>query len=248
MPAPRDAITTAYLKTIWVLQHEEGVRVGVTVLTERVGRAKATVSQTVQALAEARLIRHEPYGPIELTLKGEQLAIAAIRHERMARAFFHRVLGYPWPRVAAEADRLAPVLHRELAERLHRAAGAPEADPFGNPIPGITKPPGVEALPLNRQPADVELLIVRISDTDPALLERFHELGLAPGEHVRVAQVDHATGVVVFRRGDTKQTIGVHAAGKIQVARATAEASPVQGIASTQTASVAARPKASRVP
>ncbi|MFV0434976.1 MAG: metal-dependent transcriptional regulator [Leucobacter sp.] len=146
MPAPRDTITTAYLKTIWMLQHEECVRVGVTQVAERIGRAMATVSQTVQALAEARLIRHEPYGPIELTLKGEQLAIAAIRNERMTRAFLYRVLGYPRSRVAAEAERLAPVLHRDLAERLHRAAGAPAADPFGNPIPGIARTPGVESL------------------------------------------------------------------------------------------------------
>ncbi|MGO1407983.1 MAG: metal-dependent transcriptional regulator [Brachybacterium sp.] len=220
MPAPRDATIVPYLKAIWILQKEEGARVGVTVLTKRLGKAPATVSQTIRALAEARLIRHEPYGPIELTLKGEQLATAAIRHDRIARAFLFHVLRYPWPNLAIEAEQLSPSLHRELADRLHTVSGSPSTDPYGNPIPGA----GSAALPIVRPLSDqvpgIPVQIQRVADTDRTLLERLHELGLTPGTTIQLTDVDHATEVLTIRRDEHTQMIGVQAARKIFTAAA----------------------------
>lgn len=248
MSTPREATIIPYLKTIWILQHEEHVRVGVTVLTERLAKAPATVSQTVRSLARARLIRHKPYGPIELTLKGEQLALAVIRHNRIARAFLYRVLDYPWPDVAREADGLLPVLHEDLANRLHAVAGSPQTDPYGNPIPGTGAPTARQCRPLSEQPRDIELEILRVSDADPALLERFDALGLIPGRHVHVEQMDNATGVIRVRCNNKAHTIGVQAACRIFTARSDGDGrqNPGQVTAFTQTASVAARPSASR--
>lgn len=247
MPTPRDATIIPYLKEIWILQHEERVRVGVTVLTERLAKAPATVSQTVRSLAEARLIRHEPYGPIELTLKGEQLALTVIRHNRIARAFLYRVLDYPWPEVAREADGLLPVLHDDLVDRLHMVAGTPRTDPYGNPIPGAGEATTRPGRPLSEQRSGVELEILRVSDRDPALLERFDALGLIPGRHVRIEQRDHATGVISLICNHEAQAIGVQAAYRIFTARSDGDErqNPAQTSASTQTASVAVRPSAS---
>lgn len=246
MSTPRDATIIPYLKTIWILQHEEHVRVGVTVLTERLTKAPATVSQTVRALADARLVRHKPYGPIELTLKGEQLALAAVRHERIARAFLHQVLDYPWTDVATEAYTIMPVLHDDLANRLHKVSGSPLTDPYGNPIPGIGPSTLRRAHPLSDQPINTELEILRVADTDPALLRRLQTLELTPGQIVRVERTDHATGVIDVNCNNREHTIGVQAARRILAARPDETPSLVHGKGSAQTASEAVRPSVSR--
>ena len=237
MPTPRDTTIIPYLKTIWILQHEERTRVGVTVLTERLAKAPATVSQTVRALADARLIRHEPYGPIELTLTGERLALAVIRHNRIARAFLYQMLGYPWPNVATEADALMPVLNDDLANRLHAVSGSPLTDPYGNPIPGIGKTTARRTRPLCEQPINVELDIVRVADTDLALLGRLYAIGLIPGRVVRVERMDHATGVIDVISNNREHTIGVHVARRILTASPDGKKHqhPAQGSVSTDT-------------
>lgn len=246
MSTPRDATIIPYLKTIWILQHEEHVRVGVTVLTERLAKAPATVSQTVRSLTQARLIHHEPYGPIGLTLKGEQLALAVVRHNRIARAFLHRVLGIPWTDVATEADALMPVLHDDLANRLHKVSGSPLTDPYGNPIPGTGASTVQRARPLSEQPINTELEILRVADTDPALLGRLEALELTPGRIVRVERMDHATEVIDVNCNNLEHTIGVQAARRILVARPDETRILFQDKGSTQTASEAARPSVSR--
>ena len=221
MSTPRDATIIPYLKTIWILQHEEHSRVGVTILSERLSKAPATVSQAVRALAKARLLHHKPYGPIELTLKGEQLALKVIRNDRIARAFLHRVLDYPWPEVAKEAHALLPVLHDDLANRLHQASGAPLTDPYGNPIPGTDASSLRGARPLTEQPLRTELELLRVPDAEPALLDRLDALGLVPGRLVSVERVDYTTEVIDLICNDTTCTIGTHAAHQILAARTT---------------------------
>ncbi|MBS3182426.1 metal-dependent transcriptional regulator [Leucobacter manosquensis] len=249
MSTPRNATIIPYLKTIWILQNEEMARVGVTILSERLSKATATVSQTVRTLADARLIHHEPYGPIELTLKGEQLALKVIRNDRVARAFLYRVLDYPWPDVAREANTLMLVLHDDLANRLHQVSGSPLTDPYGNPIPGTKGEPNArKGRPLGDQPRGVELEILRVSDTDQALLDRFDVLGLTPGQLVRIEHMDHTTGVIYGTCNNTALTIGVQAASRVLTARSDGKEhpKPTQSSSSTQTASVAARPSVSR--
>lgn len=220
MSALRQATISPYLQAIWTLQHEDRTRVGVAVLAERLGRTVSTVSQGVRDLAAARLIHHEPYGPIELTLKGEQLAVAAIRHERIARAFLFHVLEYAWADVATEATQLSPALDSELAKRLHRVAGSPSTDPYGHPIPGTAHLPTSECRPLSEQATDIELRIERVHSSSLAFLERVHALGLTPGSTVCIEATDPAAEVITLRCGDTAHTLGMPAARKILAAAA----------------------------
>ncbi|MGJ0203956.1 iron dependent repressor, metal binding and dimerization domain protein [Leucobacter sp. gxy201] len=218
MSTPQEVTIIPYLKTIWILQHEEQARVGITILSKRLSKAPATVSQTVRALTVARLIHHKPYGPIELTLKGEQLAIKVVRNDRIARAFLYRVLDYPWPDIAGEADTLMTVLHDGLANRLHLLSGSPLTDPYGNLIPGTGASSPRGARPLTEQPLRTELEILRVPDAEPALLDRLHSFGLVPGRIVQVERVDDTTEVIELMCNDTARTIGIHSAHRILAA------------------------------
>ena len=59
-----------YLKTNSHLQEHDRAPASVTALTHRLARAPATVSQAIKGLSEAGLIRHERYGPVDLTDEG----------------------------------------------------------------------------------------------------------------------------------------------------------------------------------
>jgi len=62
-----------YLKMILQLQ-EDGYNVRVTDLAEKLDIAKSSVNQAVGILKKQGLVRHERYGPLELTDKGITVA------------------------------------------------------------------------------------------------------------------------------------------------------------------------------
>lgn len=222
----RETTATQYLKAIWRLEERGQTRIGVTTLTEHLGKSPATVSQAVRSLTATGLLTHERYGPITLTRHGRRIAVGAIRQERIARAFLDSVLSWPWPTIAEEAATLGTALNDELAERMHRTAGTPDTDPYGHPIPD---PQGkiAEILdrPLSSFAAPATVHVTRVDDHDPDVLERFHALGIIPHTAVQIRRLDHATGVITLTTPCGPASIGQGSAEHISaiVAPATSE-------------------------
>lgn len=212
----RETTATQYLKAIWRLEERGLARVGVTTLTEHLRKSPATVSQAVQSLTATGLITHERYGPITLTRPGRRVAVVAIRQERIARAFLHKVLSWPWPNIGEEAATLSPALNDELAERMHRTAGAPGADPYGHPIPdeqGNTT--RINDRPLSSFAAPMTVQVTRVDDRDTSILERFHTLGLIPHAAVQISGLDQAIGVITLTTPCGPTSIGLDSAEHI---------------------------------
>src|SRR3954466_9570212 len=120
-------------------------------LADALGVSPGTVTATVKRLADRSLVDHKPYRGVELTTRGRQLAIAAIRRHRIVERFLADMLGYAWN----EADRLAGSfehdLPQEVEDRLFVALDRPETCPHGFPIPakekaGLSLPPPPSAL------------------------------------------------------------------------------------------------------
>lgn len=123
-----------YLKTIYMLSEERGTTTGA--IAERLGVAHPSATNMVKRLARDGLVRHAPYGPVELTAVGKRLALAIIRRHRLLELYLQNVLGLPLDRVHGEADQLEHALSDALAERLAQVLGDPDIDPHGEPIPG----------------------------------------------------------------------------------------------------------------
>lgn len=205
-----------YLKAIWHLQEHDRAPASVTALIHRLARAPATVSQAIKGLSEAGLIRHERYGPVDLTDEGRRVTLVAIRHERIARSFLCKVLGIPWPNIAEEAAGISLALTNELAERMLQKAGSPAVDPYGHPIPDITGHLSkVSDATLKSHSVAVDLRITRVVEGDRELLERFQMLGLTPDSPAQVLHIDHATGVVELDTSTGKASLGLTVAGQI---------------------------------
>jgi len=127
-----------YLEAIFNLE-EEGSQVIQARLAERVGHSAPTVSEMVHRLREAGYIEAEGRS-LNLTPSGRALAISVIRKHRLVERLLTDIIGLPWHKVHAEADRWEHVMSDEVEARLVEILGNPATCPHGNFIPGSGQP------------------------------------------------------------------------------------------------------------
>lgn len=135
--APRRALTASvedYLKAVLDLERDGGAA-ATTSLAARLGVAPASVTGMVRRLAEQGLLTHTPYRGVRLTVAGRRAALTTLRRHRVIEAYLATVLGMPWDRVHAEAERLEHAASDDLVDRMAAALGEPAVDPHGAPIP-----------------------------------------------------------------------------------------------------------------
>src|SRR5919108_410297 len=175
-----------YLKTIYKLQKQDG-KVSTSAIAQRLGVSNATVTGMVKKLAQKKFLKHISYHGVVLTIKGEKEAIKVIRRHRLVELFLKEVLGLPWDKVHAEAERLEHYISDEILDRIDHILGYPKTDPHGDPIP--TKSGDIERVEQNTL-ADINVgrtvVINSVSDADPNKLRFMVELGLVPGVSISI--------------------------------------------------------------
>ncbi len=206
-----------YLKTIYELQAESD-KVSTSLLAERLQVAPASVTGMVKKLDEMRLVRYKPYQGVTLTGNGEKIALEVIRHHRLVELYLAEALGVPWDQVHAEAEKWEHVLSEDLEDRIDAALGYPTADPHGAPIP--TRQGKIAASPrtaLTNLKAKQSLVIVEVSDHNPALLRYLGSLNLYPNTPIELLAVAPFDGPLTIRIGDVEHVLGREAASHILV-------------------------------
>nr|MDQ3320490.1 metal-dependent transcriptional regulator [Actinomycetota bacterium] len=96
--------------------------------------------------------------------------------------------------------------------------GHPAQDPHGDPIPTREgEVPETETLSLAElQPGD-RATIVRVSDSDPAILRYLAERDLRPGVEIRVEDKQPFGGPLFVRVGDRRHVLGSALARSMRV-------------------------------
>lgn len=211
-----------YLEAIFNLE-EEGREVIQARLAERVGHSAPTVSEVVHRLREAGYI--EVTGrSISLTTTGQKLATSVIRKHRLAERLLTDIIGLPWHKVHAEADRWEHVISDDVEARLVEVLGNPATCPHGNPIPGSgVKPEPALVLTDARVGDRVRLArVTELVEFDMKALVYLDEHGFVPGsEAVVVAQ--GPDGTLVLQVGDGTVVLGAPLAGQLYVATVAAQ-------------------------
>jgi len=123
-----------YLSEILRLEEAE-LAATTSVLADRLGVARPSVTGMLKRLAEERLVTYEPYRAATLTNRGRRSARATMRRHRLVETFLVDVLGMSPDRVHEEAHRLEHALSDEVIDRLDDWLGRPDRDPHGSPIP-----------------------------------------------------------------------------------------------------------------
>jgi DtxR family Mn-dependent transcriptional regulator len=125
-----------YLRAIYLLQKHAGT-VSVTSVAEKLQLSKSTVSERLQGMVEAGLVRHQRYGSVTLTTKGAIVGRKMTHKHRVIEVFLHDTLGMSNDEVHDEADRLEHALSDSVIRRLGDFLGHPTEDPHGSVIPKL---------------------------------------------------------------------------------------------------------------
>lgn len=192
---PIGRVAQDYVKAIWSADEWGEGAVSAKRLAQRFGVTPATVSATLRRLDALGLIRHLPYGTIELTDAGARHALAMVRRHRLLETFLVEMLRYDWTEVHQEAEELEHVVSERMIDRIADLLGDPTHDPHGDPIPdrsgGILRPRAVERLD---RAAPGRWTVTRVADHDPARLAVLADHGLVPGRTL-VVQAGSSLGV-----------------------------------------------------
>ena len=179
------AVATAvedYVKVIYSHTEWQDQPISSSGLAARLGLAASSVTEMVKKLVAQGLVRHEPYGAIELTPAGTALALRMVRRHRLIETWLVEQFGYTWDQVHDEAEVLEHALSDRLLDAIDAQLGHPVRDPHGDPIPRadgtVERPPAV--LLVEAEPGRSGE-VVRISDRDPVLLRHLDARGHRPG-------------------------------------------------------------------
>ena len=125
---------------------------------------------------------------------------------RLLETYLVSELGYGWDEVHDEAEVLEHAVSDRLMNRIDAKLGHPSRDPHGDPI----LPDGEIASPrcLLADMRDGETgVIARISDTDPAMLRYFDEVGITLDRLVRIADKRPFAGTTTITVDDVEPAI-----------------------------------------
>ncbi|WAC65536.1 metal-dependent transcriptional regulator [Agrococcus sp. SL85] len=188
-------------------------------LATALGLANSTVTEMVKKLAAAGLVRHRPYGAIELTPEGRALALRQTRRHRVVETWLVERHGYDWDEVHDEAEVLEHAMSDRLLDSIAASLGDPSRDPHGDPIPAadgsVVRP---EAVLLAEAPPGHRGAVVRISDADPAMLRFLAESGIALDAGVEVVGHKPYSGSIEVRVEGSDVALGPDVARSVWLA------------------------------
>jgi DtxR family Mn-dependent transcriptional regulator len=208
-----------YLEAICNLQ-DEGGQVIQARLAERVGHSAPTVSEMVHRLQEAGYIKLHGRA-LTLTPTGLDLALSVIRKHRLAERLLADVIGLPWHKVYAEADRWEHVISDEVEALLVGVLGNPTTCPHGYPVPGSGYEP-VQTTLLSDAAVDDRVRLVRVMEQvqfDKEALVYLEDHRFTPGSEARVT-AQGPDGSLVLDVEDTTVVMGTALAKLLWVAPA----------------------------
>ncbi|MDP9353438.1 MAG: metal-dependent transcriptional regulator [Chloroflexota bacterium] len=233
-PGVRGEAVEDYLKAIYELSAAAdpgsvgtAQRVGTQDLAQHMRVSPASASRMLKHLDELGYVDHELYRGATLTGAGERAALEVIRHHRLIELYLHDKLGYSWDEVHAEAERLEHYISEEFEARIYDVLGRPEVDPHGDVIPTLEGglPPEraqslASQLPLVDAPPESLVVVQRVPSSDPEKLRYLREVGVVPGEQVRVLERLPFGGGVRMRTKTGERTLGEVLASEIRVSQA----------------------------
>jgi DtxR family Mn-dependent transcriptional regulator len=211
--------TERYVEAVYRVREPDGsARTGK--IAEALGVTGGSVTNTITGLQSQGLVRLKPYRGVELTPRGEALALQVLRKHRLAERLLTDILGMKWSEVHATASRLSHAITGDVAGALERFLKNPETCPHGNPIPTATgKLKQTKAIPLDQLSTGQAGILVSVHGEKSDLFRHLESLGLLPGVPVRVEAKDPLSGAIIVNKQGSRFPLGRQLASSIHVRR-----------------------------
>ena len=182
-----NSVDEDYLKVIYAHTEWQPEPITTGALAARLGLAASSVTVMVKKLVAQSLVSHEPYGAVELTGEGADLALQMVRRHRLIETWLVEHIGYTWDEVHDEAEVLEHAMSDRLLSAIEAQLGHPSRDPHGDPIPradGTVERPAAVLL----ADAPDGGVVARVSDRDPLLLRHLEAEGIVVDAVLTAAQ------------------------------------------------------------
>jgi len=208
-----------YLETVYRLKDARG-SARTSTIAASLGVSLGAVTNTLASLESRGLVRRKAYRGVELTRRGEAVALRAIRKHRLAERLLTEVLGMKWSEVHEVACRLEHAINDDVTEALERLLNNPKTCPHGNPIPNSTgKVRQTNTESLNELSPSQKGILVSIGDEKSDLLRYLASLGLVPGVSVRLEEKAPFNGPIIVNVRGSRYALGQQVATRIRVRR-----------------------------
>jgi DtxR family Mn-dependent transcriptional regulator len=181
-----------YLKAIWSLglvTKAEGV--STSELSAQLNNSAASVTEMLKRLAEKKLIHYEKYKGVQLSSKGQKIAIGIVRKHRLWEVFLLEKLKFSWDQVHDIAEQLEHIKSEELIERLDTYLGSPRHDPHGDPIPDIKGHfKQSHSHSLSQCQHKCCYVFTGVSEHSAVFLQYLTSIGLKIGDEIRIQEIN----------------------------------------------------------
>lgn len=172
--------TENFLKGIYQLKNDLGVKANSSNLAERLDISRAAITDMAKKLADKELVIYKKYREIDLTEKGQKLALSVVRRHRLWETFLDRVLNLAPYEIHQEAELLEHQTSENLMSKIDEYLGHPQFDPHGDPIPDPTgKFPALDFILLVNAEPGKNYIISRIQNQSPEIAGFFEENGIS---------------------------------------------------------------------
>lgn len=210
--------TEEYLETIGALEESESP-VRTSALAGALGLSMGSVSEMLKRLAKKGLVNHAPYEGVSLSGEGKKGFLRLTRRHRLWEVFLNNHLGIAWEDIYPEACSLEHCTSELVAESLAHFLNDPEYCPHGSPIPHSNyELPQVRGIPLPQLEVGRTGKMVAVEcESDAQYLRYLRDIGLAPGEEVKVLERSSLDGTLIIEVNGSSKAMGTQVASLIIV-------------------------------
>lgn len=197
-----------YLKALFHLTSNNlNNKVGNNQLADFLSLSPASVNNMIKKLKNKQLVLSEPYGKLELTTKGKEIALNLIRKHRLWETFLYQYMNFTWDEVHEVAEQLEHVKSQKLIDELDRFMKFPKKDPHGDIIPDkhgdytILKKTKLSELNVHDT-----CKIVAVNDSSIAFLQYVSKLGLILSSEITIQDIfkfDHTLQIAFDGKVET---------------------------------------------
>jgi len=104
-------------------------------IAKKLGISNAAATDMAKKLAVKELLHYKKYKALQLTEKGEKMALNVVRKHRLWEAFLYKTFDMSLHDIHREAELLEHETSDFLANKISEYLGNPKFDPHGDPIP-----------------------------------------------------------------------------------------------------------------